>query len=90
MQRLKNAAAILDAIDEVRAMPVDTDRRPWTVCFRAPSGEVIGQMRMPSYEHVSALQDKLRPLGYRMSMLHPEHTGCDFVFQELSVAEPRA
>ncbi|HKB54787.1 MAG TPA: hypothetical protein VKD22_12370 [Ramlibacter sp.] len=89
MNRLKNAAAILDAIDEVRAMPADPDGRAWTVCFRAPSGEVIGQLRMPSYEHVSALQDKLQPLGYRMSILHPQRTGCDFVFQELSAAGPQ-
>ena len=88
MNRLKNAPAILDAIDAVRAMPIDPDRQAWTVCFRAPSGEVIGHFRMPSYEHVSVLQDRLQPLGYRMSLLHPRRSGCDFVFQEVS-APPR-
>lgn len=84
MRRLRNASAVLEAIYEVREMPLAAESRPWTICLRTPSGDVVGHFRLPSYEHVSALDRRLRALGYRMSILHPEVTGCDVVFAELS------
>lgn len=82
MNRLKHSDAILQAIDEVRALALMSDGRSCTVCLKAPSGELVGHFRMPSYEHVIALGRRLHALGYEMSILHPQHTGCDFVFAE--------
>lgn len=82
MKRLKYSAAIVDAIEEVRRMPVEEGARAWTVCLKLPSGEVVGHLRLPSYEQVSALGRRLRLLGYEMSMLHGQETACDFVFAE--------
>lgn len=90
MKRLKHAAAVLEAIYEVRDMPVTANGRACTVCLRTPSGDVVGHFRLPSYEHVSALDRRLRALGYEMSMLHPQHTGCDFIFAESDAASHAA
>lgn len=82
MKRLKYSAAIVDAIEEVRQMPVEEGARAWTVCLKLPSGDVVGHLRLPSYEHVSALGRRLRLLGYDMSILHSQESACDFVFAE--------
>jgi hypothetical protein len=85
MKRLRVADAILDAIDDVRRMGSDFDGGPRiTVCFKTVSGEIFGHMAFTSFEQVNELAGRLRKRGYEMSMLHPQSTGCDFVFEDLT------
>lgn len=85
MKRLRASAVILDAIDEVRQLKMagQPDMRV-TVCFKGRSGEIFGHIQFPTYEHVMLLAGRLRQLGYGMSILHPDTTGCDFIFEDLT------
>lgn len=86
MKRLRLAESILDAIDEVRQLVLHTARRDCrvTVCFKSASGEIFGHMDFPSFEHANELVARLKRIGYGVSILHPEATGCDFVFEDLT------
>lgn len=86
MKRLRFASAILDAIEEVRQLPINSGRAgsQLTVCFKGVSGQIFGHMQLPTYVHVKELAAKLRKLGYGVSILHPQDLGCDFVFEDLT------
>lgn len=82
MKRLKNSSEVLDAISQVREMPITSAGVECTVCVKTSSGELVGHFRLPSYAHVRALAGRMRALGYGMSIMHPEHTDCDFILEE--------
>jgi hypothetical protein len=71
---------LIDAISRaiVRSM---RGQRPWTVCIRSPGTEDFITLNVGSYKDVQDLAGNIRELGYRLKMMHPEHTHCDFLLE---------
>jgi hypothetical protein len=72
--------AVMQAIGRAIASSAAVGRK-WHVCLRTEEHTELVRFSLGSYRDIERLAKEIRGLGYELTLLHPEHTDCDFLLE---------